>query len=369
MMSGEAQRKHGDSEAGADPARDAQRNGGRPLVSVIAPMYNEAAFLMQFVESMLRQTYPHDRMEVLLIDGGSTDGTLDLARKVVQEHACFRLLHNPDRFLPQGLNIGIRNVRGEIVARADIHVWYPPDYLAACVRVLQENDVWVVGGVLRTEPGGAGRVAGGIAVVQSHLFGVGNSGVRISDTQSWDTDVAFPCMWRWVFGKIGLYQELLPRHEDLLLYSRVRRLGGHLLVDPSIRSTYYARPTARGLVKQAWHNGYETAPAWVADRACVSLRHWVPGAFVALLVILALGAIFWWPAGVALMIVGGLYGLAWFVACLDVGFRRGWRHVPVVAVVFVLHHMTYGLGTLVGIGAAIRDWRKIKGYHIPTLDE
>ena len=343
--------------------------GPLPLVSVVAPMYNEERFIRQFIECLLAQTYPADRLEILLVDGGSTDRTLQIAREMAREHPCLHILHNPDRFSPQGQNVGVRNARGEIVARVDIHAGYPPEYIAACVEALRTRNVWVVGGILRTEPGGTGHVARAIAIVQSHVFGVGNSGDRISDKERIGADPVFPCLWRWVFQKVGLYNELMPRHEDLELFSRVRRAGGQMMIVPSIRSTYYSRPAVWPLLSQAWYNGYETAMAWLADPACVRLRHWVPGVFVATLLVLGVASFFSEWARWLLQAVAGAYGMALLIASAHVGFTRGWRCVPAVLPMFVLHHLSYGMGTVLGVFGLAKVYRKVRNYRFPVLDE
>ncbi|MFQ5590198.1 MAG: glycosyltransferase family 2 protein [Phycisphaerae bacterium] len=338
-----------------------------PMVSVIAPMYNEERFLSQFVGAMVAQDYPRDRFEVLLVDGQSEDGTVELAQRMVREHANFRLLTNPDRSLPHGSNIGIRNARGEIVARADVHAGYPPDYLRCCVDALLQHDAWCVGGVLRTEPGAPTAVARAIAIVQSHPFGTGNSYARIGTDLRVVDSVGYPCMRRSVFERVGLYNEQMPRHEDVELYSRIRRAGGKLMVVPSIRATYYARSTMRGLLRQAWHNGHETLMAWLTDRSCTRIRHWIPGAFVCSLVVLGTAAPWSGWALALLLAEAGAYLLALSAATVDVGMRYGWRMAPVVAGMCALHHLAYGLGTCAGLLVLPSVYARVKGYRYPLL--
>ena len=348
-------------------AKPRPRLGPWPTVSVVAPMYNEAAHIRRFADCMLAQDYPQDKLEILLVDGGSGDGTQQIAEQVARDHPQFRLLHNPDRFLPQGENLGIRSARGEYIARVDLHVGYGPDYIRSCIEGLQDNDAWCVGGVINTQPGAGTYAAGTIAIVQSHPFGVGNSYDRISTKARVVDTVAFPTLKREVFAKVGLYNELLPRHEDTDLYSRIRQAGGKLMVLPSIRTTYYSRPTLRGLLKQAWQNGYETALAWLVNSDCASARHWIPGLFVVSLILLGIGAFFQPMAGLLLGIEAGAYLLADIISAVHVGLTRGWRYAPSAAGMFILHHLAYGLATIAGTVELVRAYDRVTQYRLPTL--
>lgn len=344
-------------------------NGQWPTVSIIVPMYNEERYVQQFVQCMISQDYPPDRLEVLLVDGGSSDGTLEIARQVAQQHGHFRLLHNPGRTQPCGVNTGVMEARGQYVSRADVHVGYPPDYIRACITAMQSYDVGCVGGVINTQPGDDSHVARAIAIVQSHPFGVGNSYDRISTKARIVDAVAFPTCRRELFERIGLYHELLPRHEDVEFYSRIRRAGGKLMVLPSIRTTYYSRPTIGGLLKQAWQNGYETALAWLVNHDCANARHWIPGLFVASLIVLGAAAPSWAFARWLLVLNAGAYLAALLISALHVGLTRGWRFVPVTAATFVLHHLAYGLATIAGTIELVRSYRKVKRYCVPVLDD
>ena len=353
---------------GGGEIRAGTGDGQLPFVSAVVPMYNEEQYIGQFLEAMLAQDYLRDRFEVLLIDGGSTDRTAEIAQSMAREHPVFRLLENPERFLPQGENLGIQNASGDVIARMDVHAGYGPEYLTSCVEALQSTGAWGVGGLLRTEPGAGTHVAQAIAIVQSHIFGVGNSQARIGKEACEVDGLAFPCLWRWVFEKVGLYHELMPRHEDVEFYSRVRRAGGNLMVVPSVRATYYARPTLWRLLKQAWATGYETPMAFLASPGCTRLRHWVPGVFVATLILAGVAALFSPPAQWLLAFVVGAYLVAVGVMSVDVGRRRGWVHAPLAALVFALHHLGYGLGSVAGLFSLPWAYFRLRTYKTPALD-
>ncbi len=339
----------------------------RPMVSVIAAMYNEGAFIDRFAGAMLAQDYESGSVEVLLVDGGSTDGTLARAEALAASHSIFRVLHNPDRYQPQARNVGIQAARGELIAITDMHADYPPDYLSNCLKALKSHDTWCVGGVLTTRPSADTAIAKGIAAVQSHRFGVGNSPARIGAQAREVDSLAFPFLPRAVYRQVGLYNELMPRHEDTDLYARMRRAGGSLMVDPTISAVYYARATVRGLLRQAWGTGRENLMACLFEPASVRARHWAPMAFVLSLIALGAAAFFWMPAAWALLAEASLYALAATAASLQVGARIGWQYTFVVWPIFVLHHLSYGLGSLAGAIASLWQIGKVRRYRFPVL--
>lgn len=85
-----------------------------PFVSIIIPTFNAEKYLKGCLQSIRRQDYPSDKMEVLVIDGGSTDNTLDIARKFK-----VKILNNPYRDAESGKGIGIKHAKGGIIALID----------------------------------------------------------------------------------------------------------------------------------------------------------------------------------------------------------------------------------------------------------
>jgi glycosyltransferase involved in cell wall biosynthesis len=172
-----------------------------PFVSVVMPIRNEAHFIGRSLGAVLEQDYPHDRMEVIVADGMSTDDT----RKIVQEIAAkdnrVRLVHNRGITAPTGLNAAISACRGAIVARVDGHCLVSPDYLGRCVAVMLETGADNVGG-LQTSVS-TNRVGQAIALVTSSPFGVGNSHFRYRQGACWTDGVFLGAYRREVFRRIG----------------------------------------------------------------------------------------------------------------------------------------------------------------------
>src|SRR5258707_963732 len=104
-----------------------------PKTTVVIPCRNEARHIETCLRSVLAFEEPPGGFEVIVADGLSDDGTRDLLAGIMAEDSRARLVDNPERHTPCGLNVGIRAAKGSVIARIDAHTRYAPDYLRACV--------------------------------------------------------------------------------------------------------------------------------------------------------------------------------------------------------------------------------------------
>ena len=110
------------------------------------PCLDEAGYVEACLRSVRTQTYPPDRVEILVADGGSTDGTREILERMAREDGRIRVIDNPDRIQAAGLNRALAAARGDIIVRMDIHCEYASDYVESCVRVLERTGADNVGG-------------------------------------------------------------------------------------------------------------------------------------------------------------------------------------------------------------------------------
>ncbi|MCB0640553.1 MAG: glycosyltransferase family 2 protein, partial [Phaeodactylibacter sp.] len=306
----------------------------------------------------LEQAYPQDCTEVFFIDGGSTDGTIAILEDYANRYPAIHLLNNPARFVPTAMNIGIRAASGEIIIRMDAHAGYPPDYVSQLVDWLQKTEADNVGGLWHTAPRTAQPKAEAIALALAHPFGVGNSLFRIGVEEPTEVDtVPFGCYRKSVFERFGYYDERLQRNQDIELNKRIRQLGGRILLIPHISCTYYARDTYKGL----WRNNFQTG-RWVVltswftkNLSALSLRHFVPMAFVAyLLLLLVLGIGSLWGAVPPLFLAPALVPLLLhFLLCAYFSFTISRQEAkrqlfPYLFAAFWVLHLSYGSGSFSG---------------------
>ena len=319
-----------------------------PLVTVIVPCRNEARHLAACLDSILATAYPRDRLEVLIVDGASTDDTRAIAERYASDSV--RVLANPAGTAPAGMNIGIRQASGDIIARMDAHAAYPPEYLPRLVEALEMTGADNAGGVLQTLPASRGAVPRAIAAACSHPFGVGNSQFRIgASTNRWVDTVAFGCWKRQLFNWLGMFDEELVRNQDDELNHRLLARGGRILLVPTVTAQYYARETLGQVARMFYQYGhYKPLVAKKVGRV-MTLRQLAPPALTLGLLITAALAPFLTIAGALGAALALVYGGAVFGAALRLVPRLGVAAALTTAIVFPLMHLSYGWGFLTGL--------------------
>ncbi|MFF5077855.1 glycosyltransferase family 2 protein [Actinoplanes sp. NPDC000266] len=320
-----------------------------PLVSVVVPCWNERDFIERFLSSVAEFDYPSDRLEVLVVDGMSDDGTRDVLKNADN----VTLVNNPGRSKPVALNLGIRQARGDIIVRLDVHADYPPDYLSKCVQGLVDNpDADNVGGVRRSEARDDSLIGRAIALSTTDAFGAGNTKYRIGAAgPQWVDTVFGGCYRREVFDHIGYFDEALTRAQDREFNQRLRASGGKILLLPDITCTYYARSDYREFCSWMFEGGYWPFRASRAvGRWIGAWRNVVPLGFV----LAASGGLALSPVSrTARRLTLGLlstYGAAALYSAARVARRhRDPRLLVVMPIVFATTHVVYGAGSVWGI--------------------
>jgi succinoglycan biosynthesis protein ExoA len=294
-----------------------------PFISVIVPCYNEQATIRKLLEAIFEQTYPRDRMEVIIADGLSTDGTREVIATFKESHPKMqvRVVDNTKKIIPAGLNRAILAARGEFIIRLDAHSMPYPDYVSRCVEALNSGLGDNIGGVWEICPGGESWQAKAIAVAAAHPFGVGDARYRLGGQPQEVDTVPFGAFRRSLVERIGLFDETLQTNEDYEFNVRVRQAGGRIWLDPAIQTTYFARQSFSDLARQYWRYGF-----WKARmlRRYPGTFRWrqIAGAFVLSFLLLGLLG-FWYPFAWRLLgLEAGLYFLALVVASMQVAYRK-----------------------------------------------
>jgi glycosyltransferase involved in cell wall biosynthesis len=321
-----------------------------PLVSVIIPCRNEAHWIRAGLESILENDYPKDRIEVLVVDGMSDDGTRSILSELAGRHPRIRLLDNPKKITPTALNIGIGVSRGSVIMRMDAHVAYPANYISALVGRLEDSGADNVGGVCVTRPATDTAMGRAIAVGMSHPLGVGNSYFRIGASKPrWVDTVPFGCYRRDVFDRIGVFDEQLVRNQDDEFNLRLIRRGGRILLTPEVVCDYYARDSLGKLWRMYYQYGYFKPLVVRKVGGVMTLRQLVPAVFVLSLVAAAVAAIWSWTAALLGAAIVLAYAAVILVAAAAAGLRRGVGCGLALVAVFPTLHLSYGLGYLRGV--------------------
>ncbi|MBR1710523.1 MAG: glycosyltransferase family 2 protein [Clostridia bacterium] len=321
-----------------------------PNISIVLPVRNEERYIEACVESIFKQDYPADKMEVIFVDGCSDDRTVELLKAMQAKYPQVRILSNPDRTVPYAMNIGIRNSTAPVIVRLDVHAEYYPDYVRLSVEtLLSKEGCENAGGVVETR--GRGFMGEAIAAMLETPLGVGNSQFRISDTDAYVDTVPFGCFRRDLFDRIGYYDERMTRNQDNELNYRIRKNGGKIFLNHRIRSIYYCRDTIPGIMKMGHANGKWNVITMALVPGSMSIRHFVPMAFVLstiflVLMVLLTRSMLW---GGLLMLEWGAYLLLDVFYSYDIARVKGIRFFPVEFILYPLFHFAYGTGSMVGL--------------------
>lgn len=322
------------------------------MLSVICPLYNEKKYIDSCIDSIQKQDYPKDDLEVIFVDGMSTDGTRDVLQQYCSNNANFRMLDNPKHIVPCAMNLAIRQAKGDIILRLDMHAEYATNYFSYLVQKLKELGADNVGCVCNTDVLNKTPRSLAIKEVLSSRFGVGNGSFRVGADKIMEVDtVPFGCFRRDVFEKYGYYDERLVRNQDIELNKRIAAGGGKIFLLPDALCTYYARETYGAIARNNYRNGLWNllTVKYTQDFSSLSLRHFVPLVFLLSLVLPMLVAIFWWPLSLVAAASLLAYLLALACVCAKIHRSNNELKIHLLLVAFIVLHFSYGAGSLVGI--------------------
>jgi glycosyltransferase involved in cell wall biosynthesis len=315
-------------------------------VSIVIPVYNEEKYINKCILSLLKQDYPQNQMEWIFVDGCSSDRTKEIIESYKHKFPhLIRLYNNPKKTVPYAMNIGIKSSVGKYIIRLDAHSEYADNYISKCVYYLDTTDADNVGGVAETKS--MGFVGNAIALMLSSKFGVGNSEFRTNGKSGYVDTVPFGAFRRDVFDKYGFYDERLTRNQDNEMNYRIRKNCGKIYMAEDIRFTYYCRDSIKGIVNMAINNGKWNIITMKLCPGSMGLRHFIPLLFLLSLIIMPI-LIFFLPA-LSYLFIGevGLYII------LDIFFSiklsREIKYIPLLMVLFPIFHLSYGIGSLVGL--------------------
>lgn len=319
-------------------------------VSVIVPSLNEKKNIRNCIESLINNNYPRELLEILVIDGMSEDGTLEIIEELCKENSNVHLINNKDRITPVALNLGVLRAKGDFIMIAGAHTWFPPNYISKLMNYLMNSDAAVVGGALETRVYIINTKTTAIKTVLSNKFGVGNSFFRIGVSNSLRVDtVPFGLYKRSVFQEVGCYNEKLVRNHDIEFSKRILKKGLKIYLLPDAVCYYYARDNYKDLAKNNFQNGlWNVLTVYITKSPrSLSMRHYVPLLFILSLLLPVLIAVIVFPAFILLtLVVLSLYILSLLFISLkltrkpELFFNVIWS--------FIVIHFSYGFGSLVG---------------------
>ncbi|RMF25384.1 MAG: glycosyltransferase family 2 protein [Deltaproteobacteria bacterium] len=323
-----------------------------PFVSVVIPMRNERDWIERSLGAVLAQDYPPDRMEVLVADGMSDDGSREILKKIASEDGRVRVVDNPGRIVPTGLNAAIRQARGDVVARVDAHTILESDYLRRGVEVLERTGAEGVGGPMVSM--GGGPVGDAIARAMKSRFGIG-AAFHFAEKEC-EADTVYMGMWpRRLFDRIGVFDEELVRDQDDEFSYRIRKHGGRLILAPQMKSRYQNRQSWAALARQFYQYGFWKVRVLQKHPRQMSVRHFIPPLFDAGIAAGALLSPLAGWCGAAAAAAACVYALTMLAVAAVEGDGALSQRLRLAVALAIIHH-AWATGFLVGLVRFAARW-------------
>jgi cellulose synthase/poly-beta-1,6-N-acetylglucosamine synthase-like glycosyltransferase len=325
-----------------------------PRVDIIVSALNEVQYIGRCLAAALAQDYPRNLLRVTFVDGGSTDRTVEVARKLALEDSRLTVVADRGRLnLPEALNVGLSLATGDIAIKVDAHGYPELDYVRQAVNALEQcrADVAAVGG----RPEQEGETAWGRAVARARTsrFGTGGSEYAGKSRREFVDTVQCAAYRRNILDRVGHFDPNAMFGEDDELNWRLREAGYRLLLDTAIRFHYVTRPSLAAVYRQ-YHN-YGRAKVGVASAhpKFVRLWHLTPPAAVAIWSLLLARATRSRSARRAAGVSAAAYVVAAGFAAASSPGPKDPASLARVCACFAAIHVGYGIGMLRGLAGRI----------------
>ena len=318
-------------------------------VAIVIPTLNEERFISRCLNSIIKQTYEFEKMDVMIIDGGSNDKTKDIVAEYQKSHQNIRFIENKKKIQSVAFNIGFKKSTAPYIIRLDAHAEYDSKYISLCIENLKQDEKrGNVGGRCNILPFNQSLWAQTNAILNHSRFGIGGAAFRVSNEAHNTDSVPFGSFPRKIIEKIGGMREDLPRGEDNEYNSRIRKAGYKIFFDPNIISSYFARPTLGASCKQMYANGNSIGYLYYIDREAIGIRHLVPLLFIVSGLFSIIISVLWSPF--CYVFCGGLalYLIADAIASI-MGAKDNVKCTLPLFILFFCVHVSYGMGTIAGL--------------------
>lgn len=320
-------------------------------ISIIIVAMNEEEYLENILGDLLKQTYNHSLIDVILIDSLSTDNTLEIMREFKRKQN-FRntiILSNENKRLAYGWNLGIKNAKTDLVLRVDAHSSIPNDFVEKNIFRIEQGER-VSGGARPNvlAPSDNTKWNDALLAAEGAIFGSSIAPYRNSKKSKYVNSIFHGVYERKIFDEIGLLNVSLGRTEDNEIHYRMRKNGILLSYDPDIISYQYVRSSLKKMIKQKFLNGYWIGLTTYVCAKCFSIFHFVPFLFVlSLLFSMILSGLN--ITSLPLLLIISIY-ILFLVLTTMITFIQKKFNIYYLCLIFILPllHLSYGMGTLLG---------------------
>lgn len=322
--------------------------------SIIMPSRNEQKWIARALQALVNLDYPQDRIEIIVVDGCSTDGSTSIVQKWAGKHANIRLLNNPKRLSSSARNIGVRNSSGDVIVFIEGHCFVHKDFLKGAGNYLHRTGADCLGRPITLCFDQHSKTQAAISLARYSPLGHSlTSKVYRNGSEGYVDPTSVATIYRRsVFERVGLFDERFDACEDLEFNHRVKEAGIRCFFGLQMRADYVSRPTFRELFRQLSRYGYGRFKFLLKHPKAISLNIMIPplfvlswlslpivyfiGSFVPHLVLIAIG-VYW-------LLIAGFSG--WMA------LSRRKANFFLLALSFFVIHFALGFGFLRGCALA-----------------
>ena len=321
-----------------------------PKISIAIAVLNEEKHIEKCIGSILDQTY-EGKFEIIIADGGSTDGTIDIINKMADENENITLLHNEKGCQAAGRNIAFKHSDSDLIAYIDGHSyadenWLKELYDAYAELKMQTKGIAGVGSVYY--PAGRNGFSNAVhAAFKSPMAGAGKSHFLKAEKLS-PVENAYACLYdKSILEKEGMYNENFKTAEDMELNQRLNDRGYKLYVNPEAITYYYRETTLWKIIPRQFRYGFWRIKLMKYQQN-YNVKALTPAIFLLAMSFLLITSFFSVSSLTGLLILIFLYLAADLSAALFLSFKEA-ANPFYIAFIIPAIHIGYGAGTICGI--------------------
>ncbi|MCU0421834.1 MAG: glycosyltransferase family 2 protein [Bacteroidia bacterium] len=309
------------------------------MISIIIICKNEVAYIQQTIDAALQQQTSGEKLEVIVVDGMSSDGTYELVANIYKNKVS--LLRNEKMIAPVGMNIGIKAAKGEYIAICGARSILNNTYLENCILILNKSSaIKCVGGLIKQT--GINSISNNIAIAMSSLFGVGLTNFRTLRTSGFVDTVSVPVFPRQLFDEVGTFDESCIRNQDDDFSFRIHKANYKIWITDQATSTYIVRSSFNTFFKQYLQYGFWKVFVNYKHQRITSFRQLIPPFFILLLFFSSMinPLLF---CGISTIYLLSILSISIYYSL----FKRG--NIFYLFYSFLILHFSYGWGYLIGL--------------------
>lgn len=324
-----------------------------PFISIVIPVLNEESFILKCIESLMTQDIGPDSFELIIVDGGSTDKTIEIVKQYKAANKNIKLIHNSKKYTPFAFNLGIKHSSesAKYIAFLNSHAEYSKDRLSKSIHFLKSYNVDAVGGRSIAKSRNNSTLGKAMSLVLRSIFSTGST-FRSESTEIKLADTASGTLYtKEIINKIGLFNERLICSQDIEYNKRLKKIGGKLLYVPELVTYYKSRADLKSFITHTIRNGqWAILPFKYSSIIPVSIRHVSPLIITLLFLFLILLSLLQYISIYIPLTMFLLYAIANLLVSTTIAVKKKRLVlIPFLFFSFFSFHAAYALGSLMAL--------------------